>query len=98
MDDNEQHLAYWRAINNAFADIVDNYGPRPTYDDYKCPDYNYLGTTPVNYGSGNHPALSSVDDYFYDYFGPDPQDYCVHDPLRDRCERRRGFNKYKPGN
>ncbi len=97
MDDNEQHLAYQRAINHAFADIVDNYGPRPSYDDYKCADYNYSGPAPIDHNPGNHPSLAG-DDYFYDYFGPDPQDYCIHDPLRDRCRGRRGDNKYKPGN
>ena len=62
MDDNEQHLAYQRAINHAFADIVDNYGPRVDLDDDQYNDHYYFDnprpTPPDHPSRGNYNAAA----------------------------------------
>jgi hypothetical protein len=62
VDDNEQHLAYQRAINHAFADIVDNYGPRVDLDDDQYNDHYYFDnprpTPPDHPSRGNYNAAA----------------------------------------
>ena len=66
MDDNEQHLAYQRAINHAFADIVDNYGPRVDLDDDQYNDHYYFDNprpTPPDHPSRGNYNAAAINDF-----------------------------------
>ena len=89
MDDNEQHLANQRALNHAFADIIDNYGDHVLTDNDDLNSIiDYLTSIDYNDDSAVHIIFINPPDDD----DSKPHNNCNHFPTNHRYRGICGFD------